>query len=110
MNTDLGRVIERINEEFKNDFLATSRFYREVSIAERAERLGLTELKETYRDVYAIVPLKQPADGMKVRIDARTFVNYAQFESGVAVPGYMAEDAGLPFKPYTPHDSMILNF
>ena len=110
MKSDLGKVIERINEEFKIDILPTSRFYREVSIAERAEHLGLTELKGTYCDVYAIVPLKQPAAGMKVRIDGRTFVNYAQFESGVVVPGYMADDTGLPYKPFTPHDSMILNF
>ena len=110
MKTDLGKVIGLISEDFKNDILATSRFYREVSIGERAERLGLTELKGQYRDVFAIVPLKQPAEGMKVRIDGRTFVNYAQFEFGVAVPGYVAEDTGLPYKPFVPNDSMILNF
>jgi len=110
MKTDLGKVIGLISEDFKNDILATSRFYREVSIGERAERLGLTELKGQYRDVFAIVPLKQPAEGMKVRIDGRTFVNYAQFEFGVVVPRYVAEDTGLPYKPFVPNDSMILNF
>ena len=110
MQTDMGKVIERIGEDFKNDLLATSRFYREVSIDELSERLGLTKLKGRYRNVFAIVPLKQPAEGMKVRIDGRTFVNYAQFESGVAVPGYVAEHAGLPCKPFVPNDSMILNF
>ena len=110
MKTDLEKVIARISEDFKNDILPTSRFYCEVNIGQHAERLGLTELQGQYRDVYAIVPLKQPADGMKVRIDGRTFVNYAQVESGVVVPGYMAEVAGLPYKPYAPHDSMILNF
>jgi hypothetical protein len=110
MQTDMGKVIERIGEDFKNDLLATSRFYREVSIGELSERLGLTKLKGRCRNVFAIVPLKQPAKGMKVRIDGRTFVNYAQFESGVAVPGYVAEHAGLPFKPFVPNDSMILNF
>jgi hypothetical protein len=110
MQTDMGKVIDRIGEDFKNDLLATSRFYREVSIEQLSERLGLTKLKGRYRDVFAIVPLKQPAEGMKVRIDGRTFVNYAQFESGVAVPGYVAEQAGLPCKPFVPNDSMILNF
>jgi hypothetical protein len=110
MKTDLEKLIARIGEDFKNDILPTSRFYCEVNIGQHAERLGLTGLKGQYRDVYAIVPLKQPADGMKVRIDGRTFVNYAQVESGVVVPGYMAEDAGLPYKPFAPHDSMILNF
>jgi hypothetical protein len=110
MKTDIGKVIAGIGEDFKNDILATSRHYREVSIGERAERFGLTELEGQYRNVFAIVPVKQPADGMKVRIDGRTFVNYAQFESGVVVPGYVAENAGLPHKPFVPNDSMILNF
>jgi hypothetical protein len=47
---------------------------------------------------------------MKVRIDGRTFVNYAQFESGVVVPDYVARDAGLSYKTFIPKDSMILNF
>lgn len=110
MKSDIGKVIARIGEEFKNHILPTSRFYREVSIGEQAERLGLTGLDGRYRNVFAVVPLKHSADGMKVRIDGRTFVNYAQFESGVVVPGYVAKDTGLPHKPFVPNDSMILNF
>jgi hypothetical protein len=106
----LREVIEQIGEEHKDQILKNSRFYREISIAEQAERLGFTDLKVPYRDVYAIVPLKQPVDGMKVRIDGRTFVNYAQFESGVVVPAYLAQQTGLPFQPYAANDSMILNF
>jgi hypothetical protein len=110
MKSDLGKVIEQIGENHKTEIFPASRFYREVSIGEQSERLDLAKLKGTYRNVFAIVPLKQPAAGMKVRIDGRTFVNYAQFESGVVVPGYLADDTGLPYKPFTPHDSMILNF
>ena len=47
---------------------------------------------------------------MKVRIDGRTFVNYAQFGSGVAVPGYVAGDSRKPHKTFIPNDSMICNF
>ena len=47
---------------------------------------------------------------MKVRIDGRTFVNYALFDSGVAVPGYIVKDASLPHRTYIPNDSMICNF
>ena len=54
------------------------------------------DIGETYRNIHAIVPLKQPADGMKVRVDGRTFVGHVQFESGVVVPGYVARDSGLP--------------
>lgn len=110
MKTALGKVITRIGEEFKNDILPTSRLYIEVSIGERAQVLGLSELRGRYHDLFAIVPLKRPADGMRVRIDGRTFINYAQFESGVVVPGYVAEETGLPYKPFVPEDSMILNF
>ena len=41
---------------------------------------------------------------------SRTFVDYAQFESGVVVPGYVAREAGLSYKTYVALDSMILNF
>ena len=58
----------------------------------------------------AIIPLKKPVGGMKVRIDGRTFVNYAQYDTGVVVPGYGAKEAGLPFETFIPNDSMILNF
>jgi len=47
---------------------------------------------------------------MKVPVDGRTFFNYAKFESGVVVPGYVAQKTGLPFRPYTANDRMILNF
>ena len=49
-------------------------------------------------------------EGMKVRIDGRTFVNYVQSETGVAMPGYIAKYSGLPHKAYEAWDSMILNF
>jgi hypothetical protein len=47
---------------------------------------------------------------MKVRIDGRTFVNYAEYESGVAVPGYLAKVTGQPYHTFVPLDSMICNF
>jgi hypothetical protein len=49
-------------------------------------------------------------EGMKVRIDGRTFVNYAQFDSGVVVPGFVARQAGMKHRTYEPLDSMVLNF
>jgi len=47
---------------------------------------------------------------MKVRIDGRTFVNYAQYDSGIAVPGYLAKTGRRPFQTFVPNDSMICNF
>jgi hypothetical protein len=109
MEEYLEKVIRMIGENHRGEIWPDSRHYREISIGRSAERLGYSELKHRFREAYAIVPLKRPADGMKVRIDGRTFVNYAQFDSGVVVPGYLARLTDLPFKAYTAKDSMILN-
>ena len=109
MHTNLDTVIEAIGREHQEHIDGRGRHYMEVSIGEAAGKMGFADLKQKYKDALAVVPLKAPAPGMKVRIDGRTFINYAQFESGVAVPGYVARDAGLAHAAYTPHDSMVLN-
>lgn len=105
----LDDVIEKIGETYREDISEGSRFYVEVNIGKQAEKLGHREIQQKYRDTFAVVPLKQSVPGMKVRIDGRTFVNYAQFESGIAIPGYVVKDTGLAFKTFVPNDSMILN-
>jgi len=109
MKRHLNEVLESIAEEHGGNILAGARDYLEVDIGKRAEVLGYPKLKEKYGQVYAIVPLKHPINGMKVRIDGRTFVNYAQYDSGIVVPGYLADEAVQPYKPFIPNDSMILN-
>ena len=110
MDHHLAAVLQSLVEEFEDNISAGSRFYVEVDIGKRAESLGFADLGKRFRAVQAIIPLKRPVSGMKVRIDGRTFVNYAQYDSGVVVPGYIAREAGLPFKTFTANDSMILNF
>jgi hypothetical protein len=110
MANKLNEVLNKIGEDFKENIRDDSRFYVEVSIARKAGELGFGDLKECYRDVYAIVPLKHPVDGMKVRIDGRTFINYSQFDSGVVVPHYVASQVDLPKRAYVAQDSMICNF
>ena len=109
MNPHLDLVIESIGRAHQKHIAGRGRNYMEVSIGKTAEQLGYSELREELRGAYAIVPLKAPVSGMKVRIDGRTFINYAQFASGIAVPGYVAGKSGLPHNPYVPHDSMVLN-
>ncbi len=109
MKRHLNEVFESIAEEYDDNILHGSRNYLEVDIGKRAQLLGYPELEEKYGKAYAIVPLKHPTNGMKVRIDGRTFVNYAQYDSGIVVPGYMADEAAQPYKPYIPNDSMLLN-
>ena len=112
MNPKLSEILKNISDEYQEKISTVpgTRNYLEVDIGERAGKLGFSELKDQYRRVNAVVPLKEEAPGMRVRIDGRTFVNYALYDSGVAVPGYVAKAAGLPYKTYVPNDSMILNF
>ena len=110
MNKPLTEVIQSLNDEFKDQISPASRFYMEVDIGKRAEKLGFPRAGKAYHMVQAIIPLRRPVSGMKVRIDGRTFVDYAQYRSGVVVPGYVARKAGLPFETFIPNDSMILNF
>jgi len=110
MTDDLSAVIARIGEEYRDKINSNSRHYLEISLAQKAAELGFLESKEQYKNICAIVPLKRPATGMKVRIDGRTFVNHAQFESGVVVPNYVAKKVDLPHRGYTANDSMICNF
>jgi hypothetical protein len=77
---------------------------------QKAAELDFLEVKKRYWNVHTIVPLKHPVRGMKVRVDGRTFVNYAQFESGIAVPQYVAGQVDLPHRTYIAKDSMICNF
>lgn len=99
-----------IGEAYKEKIQRGSRHYLEVSIGKHAAKLGHTDLKDKYENTFAIIPLKAPQKGMKVRIDGRTFVNYAEDASGIAVPGYIARETGRSFKAFIPNDSMICNF
>ena len=110
MTNNLSKVLRKIGDDYKDNILEDSRHYREVSIAQTAEELGFEDIKECYRDAYAIIPLKHPIEGMKVRIDGRTFTNYSKFDSGVVVPQYVARQVNMHKESYVPQDSMICNY
>jgi len=110
MNSYLNQILTKIVADNRKIISDSARNYKEVNISQVADDLGLAGAKDCYRHVNAIVPLKAPVEGMKVRIDGRTFVNYVQFKSGVAIPGHVAVNSDLPHKPYEAWDSMILNF
>jgi len=110
MTDNLIKVLAKIGEEYQENIQEDSRYYLEISLAQKAAEMGFSEVKEHYRNVNAIVPLKHPIEGMKVRIDGRTFVDYAQFESGIVVPNYVARQVDLPNRAYIAQDSMIYNF
>ena len=106
----LSEVLIKIGEDHKENICVQSRHYLEISLAQKAAELGFTEMEEPYKSAHAIVPLKHPVKGMKVRIDGRTFINYAQFESGIVAPQYVARQADLRHRTYIAKDSMICNF
>jgi hypothetical protein len=110
MTDNLREVLTRIGEEYKKNINRDARNYLEISIAKKAAELGFSKVKEQFKDACAIVPLKRPVSGMKVRIDGRTFVSYAQFASGIVVPNYVAREVDLPHSAYIAKDSMICNF
>jgi hypothetical protein len=110
MNRNLTGLLDRIGEVYQPLILRGSRHYLEVSVGKQAQILGYADLEDRYKQTFVIVPLKAPQKGMKVRVDGRTFVNYAEHESGIAFPGHLAREAGRSFARYTPNDSMICNF
>ena len=110
MNKHLQDVIKKLEEIYNEQLSEGARNYLEVDIGELGKQLGYADLETDYRRVFSGVLLKNHLSGMKVRIDGRTFVNYAQFDSGIAVPGYVAREVGLPSKKFRAQDSMICNF
>jgi len=110
MDERLMEVLKSIDREFQQAVEKGARHYMEVSIGRQAEKLGYGDLGEKYKNTYAVIPLKTPRNGMKVRIDGRTFVDYAESDAGIALPGYLFRETGQSFKTFVPNDSMICNF
>lgn len=107
---NISEIIRNISDRYSDRINDMGNHYLEVNIGREAERMGLTDLPDPIRSADVVVPLKEPAPGMKVMIDGRTFVDYARFDSGLAAPEYVARAAGLPFTPYAAPVSMVLNF
>lgn len=110
MNKQLKQILDRISRKYSDNIMNSGRHYLEVNIGREARQMGVNDLPDLLGSADVVVPLKEPVPGMKVRIDGRTFVDYARFDSGLAAPGYVARAADLPHKPYTARDSMVLNF
>ena len=110
MDERMTQVLIRIGERYAHKIRKDGRHYIQVSIAEQARKMGFDDLTERYRHAHAVVPLKAPEPGMKVRIDGRTFLGYAQLPPGIAVPGYVARETSLAVTPFEALDSMICNY
>ena len=110
MDNQLKDLFKYLELEYGDKIQRGARNYLEVNLAEKARKLGYGDLSEKFRTACAIVPLKDSQPGMKVRIDGRTFANYAEYDSGIAVPGYLSKASGMNYRTFVPNDSMICNF
>ena len=110
MDHRVHELLDAIGKAFGPKVDTAGRNYLEISIADQARRMGYADLAEKYRHAYAVIRLKEPQPGMKVRIDGRTFVNYAEYPPGIAVPAQLAREAAVDAKPFVAMDSMICNF
>lgn len=110
MKNRISELLDQVEKTYGEKIQRGARHYMEVNLSEQARRLGFEDLGENLGSACAIIPLKAPQEGMKVRIDGRTFVHYAECDSGMAVPGYLAKASGKSCRTFVPHDSMICNF
>ena len=110
MDVQLTDLITRLNTKYNAVIFPGSRYILEVDLGREAEQIGYGALGRRLQGVEAVVPVKEPGPGMKVLIDGRTFVNYAQYDSGIAVPGHVARDIDLPATLYRPDDSLVRQF
>ncbi len=110
METQLDQLLLAMKTKYQHNTRHNSRMYMEVDLGKEAAEMGLDDLSDKLSRVNALIPLKHAVQGMKVRIDGRTFINYVQFDSGITLPGFIAADTRLPHKRYVPWDSMICNF
>ncbi|MEA3515248.1 MAG: hypothetical protein U9R34_07240 [Nanoarchaeota archaeon] len=108
MTNRLADVLNKISAEFEGEILPDSDKYILINIGKVAESLGQSELKGRYDDVAAVVPLEIES-GISAIINGKDLCAYAQLDSGIAVPAYVAEEAGLPSKQYQPKDIMYWN-
>jgi len=108
MTNRLAEILNLIAAEFEGEILPDSERYILIDIGKVAESFGQLELKDRYKDISAVVPLEIEW-GVSAMINGKDLCDYAQLNSGIAVPAYVAEEAGLPSKQYQPKDIMYLN-
>lgn len=108
MTNRLADVLNKISAEFEGEIVHDSDKYILINIGKVAESFGQSELKGRYDKVAAVVPLEIES-GISAIINGKDLCDYAQLNSGIAVPAYVAEEAGLPSKQYQPKDIMYWN-
>lgn len=110
MKNNIKKILEHVHKNYRSMAHKGGRHYMSVNIGDIARKLGYNNIEKDLADRDVVVALKEPQPGMKVRIDGRTFVRYAEYADGFAVAEPIAVKAGVSYKPYLAQNSMILNF
>lgn len=110
MTNRLSEVLTKIAEQYRAEISVESATFLELDIAKEAAKLGYVDIAEKYRGIVVEVPLKRTLNGMKVMMDGRAFVDYAQLETGVVIPGHVAREAALSGKHYEAPESIVRVF
>lgn len=106
--TELGDILIKIGEEFKEEIWAKSDKYCLIDIGKAFEAFGIKD-GDKYEGVKAVVPLKKgQKDSIAILVNGKDLSDYAHLESGIAVPEWVAEEAGLTYKKYEPKERMTL--
>lgn len=107
MNKELGDLLNKIGEGFKEEIYRDSDTYALVDIGEAAKSVGLTNLIEKYSDIKAIIPLRKEL-GVQFQVDGSRIINHVILDSGIIVNKFVADEAGISGSPYYPHKKMYL--
>ena len=110
MDGNLTTIIAQLSATYGDVIQRGSRNILEVDLGLAAEQMGFDALGHRLRGVEAVIPVKEPVDGMKVLIDGRTFAGYQEYGPGIAVPGHVASEIALPASPFLPADSLVRQF
>ena len=111
-NKNLATVLSEIGTHFKDEIKLDSTMYSLVDIGKVGGNMEFPEVQERFDDVKAFIPLRRSAGGLNVEVDGNEFRSgYTQLPTGIFVENYVAQEAGLEGKAYTPVSSrMILSF
>lgn len=110
MKGSLKKILSKISDDYRPLIAKDSIYFLDVNIGKTADRMGITDISSSYYDTNIIIPLKHPLSGMKVMVDGRTFINYAQLDTGLILAEYVAQEADIDYQTYHARESMIRVF
>ncbi|MDO8556512.1 MAG: hypothetical protein Q7R96_05070 [Nanoarchaeota archaeon] len=107
--SSLVDALTAIENEFRDEILPTGVAYCLIDLGKVLQQLGAHDDVASFTGINAIVPLKRVKGGMNFEVNGKELSDYAQLQSGIVVPTWVAQQTELPHKTYQPKDRMVLN-